>query len=133
MWYQEDLSALLAPKHFEEYLLETSRRYLEGYRYTLMHLHPLSFHQLDNILTIDSLRVVQINKDVGGPDVHGMVPQFLKVLEKGKNLAIGMGRVDKNDIDAILNELPRERVAINFICEKPEEALELIEYMDSKA
>ena len=71
-----------------------------------MHLHPLSFRHLDSIRTIDELRIVQINKDVGGPNVHEMVPQFLKVLEKGKNLAIGMGRVDQNDIDAILNELP---------------------------
>ena len=132
MWYQEDLSALMAPKHFDEFLLETSHRYLKDYDYTLMHLHPLSFRHLDSILTIDELRIVQINKDVGGPNVHEMVPQFLKVLEKGKNLAIGMGRVDQNDVDAILNELPRERVAINFICEKPEEAQELIEYMDSK-
>ena len=132
MWYQEDLSALMAPKHFEEFLLETSHRYLEGYDYTLMHLHPLSFRHLDLILTIDELKVVQINKDVGGPNVHEMVPQFRKVLEKGKNLAIGMGRVDKDDIDAIMDELPRERVAINFITEKPEEAMELIEYMDRK-
>ena len=76
---------------------------------------------------------MQVNKDVGGPNVHEMVPQFRKVLEHGKNLAIGMGRVDKDDIDAILNELPRERVAINFITETPEEAMELIDYMDSKA
>lgn len=132
MWYQEDLSALLSPNLFEEFLMETSRRYLEGYKYTLMHLHPLSFRHLDNILRIESLRVVQINKDVGGPSVHEMVPQFRKVLEAGKNLAIGMGRIDRDDIDAIMDELPRERVAINVISDTPEEALELIEYMDHK-
>lgn len=132
IWFQEDLAALMSPKHFEEFLYSTSCKYIEGYDYSLVHLHPSAFIHLDVLLSIKGLSAIQINKDVGGPTIRDMVPVCRKVLESGKNLVLGMGRIDTDDIDAIYDCLPRERVALNIIAEKREDAEKLIEYIASK-
>lgn len=133
MWYQEDLAALLSPQNYADYLVETGARYIEGYPYNLTHLHPASFHHIDQVLKVPGLRLVQINRDVGGPSVRDMLPVFRKVLDSGKLLAVGMGRIVQDDIDALMDGLPRERVALNIISETPADALELLEYMETKS
>ena len=72
-----------------------------GYDYTLVHLHPASFFNLDQMVKVDKLKVIQVNKDVGGPTVREMVPQLLKIIESGKSVLIGLAKLNQDDIDAV--------------------------------
>ena len=133
MWYQEDLCALLSPSQYDDLLYDTSCRYIEGYDYNLVHLHPTSFFTLDNILRIENLKAVQINKDVGGPTVRQMVPQIMKVLNSGKKVLIGMGKLDRDDIDAVFDCLPPHGVALNMFADNVAEANEIMDYVNLRS
>ena len=131
IWLQEDLSALTAPKHYKEFLRPVAETICAGFDFTLMHLHPASFFQLDSILEVDAIKVVQINKDNGGPSVSEMMPLLKKVIECGKKLVLGMGDLNREDIDAVYRNLPGHSTALSIVTPTVQEAQTLIEYMNT--
>ena len=133
MWYQEDLAALLGPAQYGEYLFKTSNEYVEGYDYSLVHLHPASFFNLDQMLKVENLKCIQINKDVGGPTVREMVPQFKKVLDAGKRLVIGMAKLNFDDIDAVYECLPADSIALCMLADDIKEANEIMDHVNMRA
>jgi hypothetical protein len=113
IWFQDDLCALLSPDLYREFLLENEKLMCANYDYTLVHLHPSSFYNLDNMLTNERLRVIQINKDVGGPSVEMMLPEFSKVLQTGRNLVI-WGDLTVEEIKIVYDNLPPEGIFFNL-------------------
>lgn len=132
MWYQEDQVALLGPRQFKKYLLKTTRDYLEGYNYSLVHLHPNAFFEIDELLKIPELSVLELNKDHGGPTIREMAPICTKIIEAGKKVVVGMGPVDEDDIDALYDCYPDHGVAVNIVAENAAEANRLMDYMNSR-
>ena len=124
LWYQEDMSALMSPRHFGDFLDDPGRLLCEGCDYTMIHLHPSSFAHLDYILANPALRVVQINKDVGGPGVRDMLPEYLRVLEAGKKLVV-WGDLDENDLVFAMEHLPRRDVVYSIFAPTEEIAKDL--------
>lgn len=129
IWYQEDLSALLSPVQYDEYLFDTANAYIEGYNYSLVHLHPASFFNLDRMIKVPNLKAIQVNKDVGGPTVREMVPQLRKIIESGKSVLIGLGKLNQDDIDAAFDCLPPYRVCLNLMADDVKEAQEIMAYV----
>lgn len=111
MWYQEDLSALFSPPYFEEFLKKTSEDVIRGYKYNMVHLHPASFHLLDNMLAVDDLMSFQVNKDNNGPTCRDMIPEFKKILDADKRILI-KGSLTYDDADAIIENLEPRGIAI---------------------
>lgn len=130
IWYQEDLSALLSPAYYREFLKASNEKICEGYDYTAIHLHPASFFILDELMKIDKLKVIEVNKDVGGPSVKEMIPIFQKILTK-KNIII-WGDLNEEDIDNIMQELPSKGIFLNVVAPTLERAKELMTYIQSK-
>jgi hypothetical protein len=114
LWFQDDIGALLSPDLYREFLLENEKRFCAKYRYTMMHLHPSSFHLLDDILSNEYLRAVEINKDAGGPSVAHMLPQYRKVLEKKRGLVI-WGDLTEEEIRIVFDNLPPEGIFFNIL------------------
>jgi len=129
IWYQEDLSALLSPKLYREFLWELNRRICTTYDYSMIHLHPTSFFILDDLLQIPELKAVQINKDVGGLSIREMLPQFQKVWTTGKKLII-WGDLNQQDLEVITSELPSSGIYLNIVTPTLEMAMNLREYME---
>lgn len=113
IWFQEDLTSLLSPIIYREYILECNKEVCDRYEYSAIHLHPSSFYIIDDILDIESLKVIEINKDVGGPSIEEMLPLFKKVLEK-KRLCI-WGNLDEKDIYTIKRNLPFKGLYLNIV------------------
>lgn len=130
IWYQEDLSALLSPDLFNSYVIGADQRIVEGYEYTMMHLHPVSFFIVDSILQLEGLKAVQINKDVGGPSIRKMVPVLRKVLEK-KNLIL-FAELNKEEIDLIFDELPVSGLYLNIFASSTDDAANTMDYIIGK-
>ena len=130
IWFQEDLSALLSPRLYRDLLLAPDRSILAGYQYTAVHLHPVSFFILDDLLRVDELRAIQVNKDVGGPSVREMLPQ-LKKIAAVKSLII-WGDLDEADIDCIAAELPGQAVFLNIVAPDLGRAKALMEHLRAK-
>lgn len=129
VWYQEDLSALLSPRFYQEFLQEQNTKICRAYDYSMIHLHPASFFILDDLLQIPELKVVQINKDVGGPSVREMLPHFRQVLS-GKKLMI-WGDLNREDLEVITSELPANGVFLNIVAPTIEEAMDLRELLET--
>lgn len=127
IWYQDDLSALLSPELFREFLSATSRRICEGFSYTAVHLHPASFFLLEEILSNEKLTAVEVNKDVGGPSVEEMLPQLHKILT-GKNLIL-WGDLTIQDLEVIRKRLPLRGLFFHIIAPSMEEAREILRFI----
>jgi hypothetical protein len=131
IWFQEDLSALLSPQIYADFLLDPDASVCEGYAYTAAHLHPASFFIVDSLLQIDALKAIQINKDVGGPSVAEMIPVFRKVLER-KNLIV-FGDLDEAEIDCLTGKLPPMGLFLNIFAPSVERAAQLMDHVANKS
>ena len=131
IWFQEDLSSLMTRQLYGEFLKEPDERICQGYDYTAIHLHCSSFFILDELLEIEKLKVIQVNKDVGGPSVADMLPVFRKIL--GKKKLIIWGELDEEDIDAIYGNLPNRDIFLSLLASDPDRAKSLMEHIYKKA
>jgi hypothetical protein len=85
---QEDAVAVLSPDLYRKYVRPVDERIAAGFGSAFIHLHATSMIVLDQMLEIPSLRCVEINNDVGGPDVSWLIPYFRQVQEAKKPLVI---------------------------------------------
>ena len=127
IWFQDDLTALLSPRIYRDYLKELGREICRGYDFTAIHLHPVSFFILDDLLAIDELKAIQVNKDIGGPSIAQMIPQFKKITT-AKNLIV-WGDLDESDIDCLIHELPKASLFLNIVSPTLERAGELMKHL----
>ncbi|MDW7658054.1 MAG: hypothetical protein SCM11_12870 [Bacillota bacterium] len=116
IWFQDDLSALLSPDLFSQFVLPHIRAICKGYDFSAMHLHAASFQHLDAILLLDQLKAVEINKDIGGPSIQAMLPIFHKIVSQGKRLII-WGALDLEDLQVIRQELTGQPVFLNIVAD----------------
>ena len=127
IWYQEDLSALLSPALFKQMLRPCGEYICRDYDYTAIHLHPSSFFIVDELLEMEDLKVIEINKDVGGPTIDETIELFQKIVET-KNLVI-WGDLTEHDLECIRDELPSKGIYIHLIAESVERANQLISHL----
>ena len=111
IWFQEDLSAIMSPEMYGEFLDGPARRICRGHEYTAIHLHPASFFILDHLLANEGLRAIQVNKDVGGPSVEEMLP-YLKRISERKNLIL-WGDYSPAELDLLRKNLPARGLFFN--------------------
>ena len=130
IWFQEDLAALLSPVLYRKFLFELDTIICQAAPYTLCHLHPISFFTLDDLLQIDRLLAIEINKDIGGPSIKDMLPEFKKVLQK-KRLVI-WGDLDEVDLEIILKELPYHGLYLHIVAPTVEAAKSLMQYIRTR-
>lgn len=112
-WYQEDLSALMSPALYAEFLRAPEELICAGYPYTAIHLHPASFFMLGELLANDWLAAIQVNKDVGGPSVAEMIPYLAKIMEK-KNLIL-WGDFTLDELDILRDGLPCRGLFLHMV------------------
>ena len=111
--------------------MEQHVRLCHDYEYTVIHLHPSSFFILDRLLEIDRLKAIQVNKDIGGPDIKTMIPYLQKVLAK-KNLIL-FGDLSQDDIDCVFDYLPQGQIYLNIVVDSADQAKKLFDYILRRA
>jgi hypothetical protein len=112
IWFQDDLTALLSPKLVEAFALKVYGQIASSYPYSLMHLHPASFSIVEMLLDLQPLGCIQVNKDVGGPEVSEMLP-VLKQIQRRKNLVVS-GDFTPDELGLLKSEIPPE--GVYYIC-----------------
>jgi hypothetical protein len=127
IWYQEDLSALLSPTLFKQMLRPCGEVICRGYDYTAIHLHPSSFFIVDELLQMDGLRAIEVNKDVGGPSVAEMMGVLQNIVER-KNLIL-WGDFNEDDLVSIREQLPTAGVYLHLVADSVSRANRLIRIM----
>ncbi len=130
LWFQEDLAALISPALYRKYIYDLNTALCRGYAYTLCHIHPTSFFILDDLLRIEGLKTIEINKDIGGPSIEEMLPEFQKALRQ-KRLVI-WGDLDQHDLDVILAELPYDGLYLHIVAANVAKAQALIQHVEAR-
>ena len=120
IWFQDDLSAILSSKLYGQFFLDSARLILAGHDHTAVHLHPSSFSILDELLTLENLKAVQVNKDISGPDVKEMLPVLAKIMET-RGLIL-WGDLTVEDLELVRRNLPCRGLALNVVAPTVEEA-----------
>jgi hypothetical protein len=124
---QEDGSVFFSPSLYVQHLRGEDERQASSFPYSVIHLHSSSLFLLDAILNVESLKCIQINKDVGGLDVSGMLPFFKKVQQRGKRLLI-RGKLDHGDLTLLKGELSPNGLYLQIVVESPAETKRLREF-----
>jgi hypothetical protein len=101
------------------------------YDYTAIHIHPSSFFIVDELLKMAKLKVIQINKDVGGPSVAAMMDLFKKIVQT-KNLII-WGDLNEEDLKLIQDQLPATGVYLHIVAEDIAHANNLLQTISPSA
>ena len=129
IWFQDDLSAILSPKLYRRFFLDSARIILTGHDYTAFHLHPASFFILDELLTLENLKVVEVNKDICGPGVKEMMPILRKIMQT-RGLIL-WGDLTVEDLELVKQNLPCRGLALNVVAPTPEEAGARLKYIQT--
>lgn len=124
---QEDGSAFFSPSLYVQHLQREDERQASSFPYSVIHLHSSSLFLLDAILNVESLKCIQINKDVGGMEVSGMLPFFKKVQQCGKRLLI-RGKLDHGDLTLLRSELSPNGLYLQIVVESPAETKRFREF-----
>jgi hypothetical protein len=126
---QEDASALFSPNLYVRLLQPEDARMAEAFPYNAIHLHSSSLFLVDQILDVEALRCIQINKDVGKTAVPEMIPFFKRVQARGRCLLI-RGKLDLEDLRLLRSHLSPEGLYLQVVVEKAEETRALREFFD---
>lgn len=124
---QEDASALLSPELYVTYVQGEDRRLTDAFDYSVIHLHSSSLFLLERILDVESLKCVQINKDVGGSAVQEMLPFFRMVQARGRRLLI-RGKLDHDDLELLRHNLSPNGLYLQIVVESAQDATRLREF-----
>ncbi len=127
IWFQDDLSAILSPDLYREYFLDSARLICRDYDFTAVHLHPSSFFIVDDLLGLDRLGAIQVNKDVGGPSVEEMLPTLGRILERKR--LIFWGDLDLDELALVRDRLPNRGLFLQIVARTFEDAEERLEYL----
>jgi DNA-binding FadR family transcriptional regulator len=113
IWWQDDLSAILSPKVYREFFLDSARLILAGHPHTAFHLHPASFFIIDELLSLEGLRVIEVNKDIGGLSVQAMLPVLSKIMQT-RGLIL-WGDLTIEDLEAVKRNLPCRGLCLHVV------------------
>jgi DNA-binding FadR family transcriptional regulator len=127
IWFQDDLSAILSPRVYREFFLDAARAILQGHPHTAVHLHPASFFILDELLTLENLKVVEVNKDIGGPGVAEMLPVLSRIMES-RGLIL-WGDLTVEDLEIVRRSLPCRGLCLHVVAPTLDEARERRAYI----
>ena len=110
LWFQDDITALLSPELYDKFFLSIHQKLANAFEYSMIHIHPDSFYLIERLLTIDTLKAIQINKDIGGPSVSEML-HVLQNVQSKKNLVL-WGDFTDDEIEVLINGLDAEGLFI---------------------
>lgn len=128
MQLQCDLSVMISPDMFEEFIveeLERSARWLDHSVYHLDGIEQARF--LDQLLSIREINMIQWTQVAGQPDVTANFHYIQRIQKAGKGIFLF---IDKNQLDAVLdNVLPEGRMLVVSGAENREEADDIVDYV----
>lgn len=109
---QEDFCTLVSPRQFRELFLPLDIELARGADIAWMHLHAGQVHLVDEVLTADAIRGVQIvNDGVASPPLSRVLPAMQRVQQRGRCLIIR--KYPPEELAEILPQLSLRGLAID--------------------
>ena len=110
---QCDASVFLSPATYEEWFLPYNVRICDSVDYSIIHLHSVSLHTVDALLSVERPHGLQVTleSEPSGPPLKDMMPIFHKILAS-KPLILS-GPLSEDELKWVQDELPSGGLAIN--------------------
>ena len=81
-YLQDDALALLSPSIYQGILAQYHRDICASTRYSLFHLHPSALYAVEELLKIDNLTVIEVNREMVGPSIEEVLPILKRIHER---------------------------------------------------
>lgn len=123
-----DVSAVLSPPLFDEFILPEIRDYLRANEYSVYHWDgPDAVKYLDSLLTLNDLDAIQWTQGAGSPPASDprWVPLYRQIQAAGKRLILPF--VELHEIETLLSQLSSRGLLIGTTAASEEEARDLLE------
>jgi hypothetical protein len=110
---QCDATAFLSADHYREWFLPYDEKICETVDYSIIHLHSVSLHTVDALLSVERPHAIQVTLETSppGPTLEEMVPTFRKIL--GVKPLLLEGHLSEEELRWLWDELPNDGLAIN--------------------
>lgn len=108
---QNDISTLISPKMYEEFVLPWDRKIFERFPYQSFHMHSTEHQHIDALLSLERLTAIQLTLEqaVGGPSLNIMLPAAERILAKKPLLLVPL---DIETADLCLDTLPAQGLCV---------------------
>lgn len=124
-WLQDDNLVLFSPEMYEEFFLEFVATVTSLTPYNLIHLHPVCFHNIDNLLGVKTLSVMEVNREMTEKDFPGQM-ETLKKIQETKLLDL-QGLFTPEDFQTIRDNLSPSGLQLKCIVENLDEVPKMYE------
>ena len=121
---QEDATAVFSPALYRKFVQPVDRLLAAHFPSSFIHLHSTSMFLLDSFLEIEEIRCFQVNNDVAGPPVAGMVPHFRKIQRAGKPLLV-RGSFTPDEMRLLMDSLDPRGLFLNVMVNSLDEIASL--------
>ncbi|MCL2831886.1 MAG: hypothetical protein FWD78_01835 [Treponema sp.] len=117
---QSDISVMLSPDQFDDFVLEDLQLQSEILEYPCYHLDGQEqILHLDKLLSIKNLRLIQYTFCAGQPTPAEQIPVLKRIQKSGKLLLLFL---EPKYVKPILENLSAKNLFINTSCRNPDEA-----------
>lgn len=108
---QNDISTLISPKMYGEFVLSWDRKIFEHFPYHSFHMHSTEHHHIDALLDLEELTAIQLTleQDVGGPPLETMLPAAQRILVRKPLLLVAL---DIETAEICLETLPAQGLCV---------------------
>jgi hypothetical protein len=81
---QNDVSTLLSPRTYAEFVLPCDRRIIAAFPFTEFHMHSTEHFQVNNLLELEALTAIQFTLEhtLGGPALETTLPVARRILDR---------------------------------------------------
>jgi hypothetical protein len=110
---QCDATAFLSAAHYREWFLPYDEQICKTVDYSFIHLHSVSLHTVDALLSVERPHAIQVTLETSppGPTLEEMAPIFRKIL--GIKPLLLEGYLSEEELRWLWDVLPNDGLAIN--------------------
>ncbi len=113
--FQEDFCTVISPRQYREFFKPLDRELARRVDVFWVHVHAGEIHLVDELLTMDEVRGVQIvNDGVASPPLQKVLPVMQRVQQRGRCLIVR--KYSPAELETILPHLSPRRLAIDTFC-----------------
>lgn len=128
--FQEDFCTVISPRTYREFFKERDRRLAREVDLFWVHVHAGEVHLVDELLTMDEVRGVQIVHDGdASPPLERVLPVMKRVQERGKCLIVR--KYSPAELEGILPHLSPSGLAIDTYCPTVEAAQRWVKRLEA--
>jgi len=116
---QNDVSTLLSPQQYRDYVLPCDERIIAHFPFTEFHVHSSEHHQVENLLSLERLTAIEFTLEhtLGGPPLETTLPIARRILESKPLL---LAALDTETAETCIAQLPPEGLCVMIALSEPE-------------